>query len=154
MGMRTDRKGAAAVEFALVAPVLCGMILGMIEVGRAIQVQQVLVNAVREGCRAYCDNTATVTLNGQTYTGGTSAYAIALVQYSLENANVGITTSNINNVTVTASAPTTITLSGISLQSATVTATLPYSLVAYSPPFIMGSRNLTASITMSYPTNP
>ena len=29
-----------------------------------------LTNAVREGCRGYCDNTATVTLNGQTYTDG------------------------------------------------------------------------------------
>ena len=71
--MRTDRKGTAAVEFALVAPLLCVMILGMLEIGRALQVQQALTNAVREGCRGYCDNTTTVTFNGQTYTVGTSS---------------------------------------------------------------------------------
>jgi Flp pilus assembly protein TadG len=155
MGMRVDRKGTAAVEFALVAPLLCGLILGMLELGRAIQVQQALTNAVREGCRGYCDNATTVTFNGQTYTVGTSAYAIAVVKYCLQNANVGITASNISSVTVTASTPTTTTVPNTtpstSVQWATVTATLPYSLVAYSPPFIMGSRNLSASVTMRKP---
>ena len=110
MGMRTNRKGTAAVEFALVAPLLCIMILGMLEMGRALQVQQALTNAVREGCRGYCDNPTTVQLGGQgpSYTTNTPAYAIALVQYSLENANVGITTSNIGSVTVTASTSTPV----------------------------------------------
>ncbi|HLA83795.1 MAG TPA: TadE/TadG family type IV pilus assembly protein [Thermoguttaceae bacterium] len=48
---RKHRRGAAAVEFAIVAPVFFLMILGMIEVGRAIMVQQVITNASREGAR-------------------------------------------------------------------------------------------------------
>lgn len=45
------RRGAAAVEFAVVAPVLFLMIFGLIEFGRMIMVQQALTNAAREGCR-------------------------------------------------------------------------------------------------------
>jgi Flp pilus assembly protein TadG len=39
------------VEFAVVAPVFFLMILGMIEIGRAIMVQQIITNASREGAR-------------------------------------------------------------------------------------------------------
>jgi hypothetical protein len=45
------RRGVAAVEFAVVAPVLFTLMLGVWEVGRLIQVQQVLQNAAREGAR-------------------------------------------------------------------------------------------------------
>jgi Flp pilus assembly protein TadG len=48
---RRPRRGAAAVEFALIAPVLFLMIFGMIEFGRAVMVQQILTNASREGAR-------------------------------------------------------------------------------------------------------
>ncbi|MGB6041722.1 MAG: TadE family protein, partial [Pirellulales bacterium] len=48
---RKKRRGVAAVEFALVAPLFVLMVMGMIEVGRAIMVQQVLTNASREGAR-------------------------------------------------------------------------------------------------------
>ena len=46
------RCGVAIVEFALVAPVFFAMILGIIEVGRMLMVQEILVNAAREGARA------------------------------------------------------------------------------------------------------
>ena len=48
---RINRQGAAAVEFALVAPLFFAMIIGMIEAGRAIMVQQIITNASREGAR-------------------------------------------------------------------------------------------------------
>jgi Flp pilus assembly protein TadG len=46
-----SRRGAAAVEFAVIAPLLFMLIFGMIEIGRAIMVAQIVVNASREGCR-------------------------------------------------------------------------------------------------------
>ena len=46
-----SRGAAAAVEFALVLPVLVTLMVGLWEVGRIIQVQQVLSNAAREGAR-------------------------------------------------------------------------------------------------------
>lgn len=50
MRRRTD-SGAAAVEFALVVPILLALILGMIFFGRAYQVQSSLSMAAREGVR-------------------------------------------------------------------------------------------------------
>jgi Flp pilus assembly protein TadG len=149
--MRTSRRGVAAVEFAMVAPLLCGVVLGTLEIGRAIQVQIALTSAVREGCRGYCDNPATVTFNGQSYQTGSTSYATALVQYSLKNANVGITSANIGSVTITVSTGATATVNGVSVTPATVSASMPYSLVAYSPPFVLGSTTLSASITMRKP---
>ncbi|QDV83381.1 TadE/TadG family type IV pilus assembly protein [Planctomycetes bacterium TBK1r] len=49
--LRRRRKGAAAVEFALVAPFLILLVLGIIEFGRGMMVQQLLTNASREGAR-------------------------------------------------------------------------------------------------------
>src|SRR3954463_14275383 len=48
---RDRRRGTAAVEFALVAPLFVLLVFGMIEYGRMVMVQQLLVNAAREGAR-------------------------------------------------------------------------------------------------------
>ena len=45
------RRGAATVEFAIVAPLLLLVSFGMIEVTRAAQVKTTLSDAVRNGCR-------------------------------------------------------------------------------------------------------
>jgi Flp pilus assembly protein TadG len=47
---RSDR-GAAAVEFALVLPVLLVLVLGIVEFGRIYNVQISVTNAAREGAR-------------------------------------------------------------------------------------------------------
>ena len=46
------RRGAAAVECALVVPLLAIILLGMIEFGRAVMVKEILSNAARKGCRS------------------------------------------------------------------------------------------------------
>jgi len=49
---RTRRqRGAATVEFAVLAPVLLLAVFGLIEFGRMIMVKQAVTNAAREGCR-------------------------------------------------------------------------------------------------------
>jgi Flp pilus assembly protein TadG len=48
---RKNRRGAAVVEFAIVAPVFFLLVFGMIEYGRMVMVQQILTNASREGAR-------------------------------------------------------------------------------------------------------
>ena len=48
---RTRRRGAAAVEFAVVAPILFLLTLATIEFGRAMLVQQLMTNASRAGAR-------------------------------------------------------------------------------------------------------
>src|SRR5688500_6039647 len=53
MGKRlNDERGASAVEFALIVPVLIVLVLGIIEFGHAFQVQGTLSAAAREGVRA------------------------------------------------------------------------------------------------------
>ncbi|WP_028275015.1 TadE family protein [Arthrobacter sp. I3] len=47
----TKERGAVAVEFALLAPVLIMLLLGIMEFGRAYNVQISLSNAAREGVR-------------------------------------------------------------------------------------------------------
>ena len=49
--LRGQRTAAAAVEFALLSPLLVSLLLGLWELGRAIQVAQIVSNAAREGAR-------------------------------------------------------------------------------------------------------
>lgn len=51
MRRKTHDRGAAAVEFALVVPILLALILGMMVFGRAYQVQSSLSMAAREAVR-------------------------------------------------------------------------------------------------------
>lgn len=50
--LRRD-SGAAAVEFALVVPLLLLLVFGIVEFGRAYNAQVTLQHAVREGARYY-----------------------------------------------------------------------------------------------------
>jgi Flp pilus assembly protein TadG len=140
MRKETKRRGIAAVEFALVSPFLCLIIVGTIEVGRVVQVQCALTNAVREGCRGYADSTVTLTSGSQT---GTSSYAQSVVLGALGKANLNINTAN---VTVTTSS-TQVTVSGIAMTQVTVTASIPASKIAIFPPFFV-TRDLKATATM------
>jgi hypothetical protein len=45
------RRGASAVEFAIVAPIFFMLIFGMFEFGRMLMVQQLLTNGARSGSR-------------------------------------------------------------------------------------------------------
>src|SRR5438132_12269139 len=74
--LRKGRRGAAAVEFAIVLPVFVILVFGMIEYGRMVMVQQVITNASREGARR-------AVLDGAT----TSSVQTAVTSY-LTNAKV------------------------------------------------------------------
>ena len=47
----TRRRGQALVEFALIAPILILLIMGIVEFGRIFSAQQTVTNASREGAR-------------------------------------------------------------------------------------------------------
>lgn len=49
---RKGEKGAAAVEFALVLPLLVVLLVGMMEFGLALWRQEMITNATREAARA------------------------------------------------------------------------------------------------------
>jgi Flp pilus assembly protein TadG len=49
--MQSSERGAVAVEFAILLPVLLALVLGTLEFGRAYNAQISLTNAAREGAR-------------------------------------------------------------------------------------------------------
>jgi Flp pilus assembly protein TadG len=116
------------VEFAVVAPLFFLLILGMVEFGRMMMVQQIITNASREGARvAVLDNTTTsdVTTAVQNYlTGG-----------SVQGATV----------TVVPDPPNTAGYG----QPVTVTVRIAFNEVSWLPsPMFLGSKTLEASTVM------
>lgn len=51
MTRRYSERGAAAVEFALLLPILLALVFGVVEFGRAYHIQSTLSGAAREGVR-------------------------------------------------------------------------------------------------------
>lgn len=125
---RKHRKGAAVVEFAVVAPVLFLLIFGMIEFGRMVMVQQVLTNASREGARI-------AVLDGATTTDVTTA-----VQNYLAGASVSGAT-----ITVTPNPPSSAGYG----EPVTVSVSVGFDQVSWLPaPMFLSGRQLTATSVM------
>gem|GEM_PF-611441 len=131
---RITRQGAAAVEFALVAPLFFLMVFGMIEFGRMIMVQQVITNASREGARV-------AVLDGKT-----SADAKQIVTNYLSSAGISGATIAVLNENGAEVEPITIGWD----KPVTVTVQVPFSSVTWlpTPMFISADTNLTASAVM------
>lgn len=98
------RRGAAVVEFALIAPVFFTLVLAIIEFGRMMMVQQVLVNAAREGARASVlpgetDAQVTSVVSNYMSASGISGYTQTLSPTEASGASSG------TNMTLTVSVP-------------------------------------------------
>jgi Flp pilus assembly protein TadG len=121
------RRGIAATEFAIVAPVFFLMVIGFIEIGRALMVQQVLINASRVGARM------------ASTTGSTSSGVQSAVQdYTTSVAVPGVTVAVSPNP-ATAASGTVIT----------VTTSVGFNSVSWmSSPWFMGGKTLTSTSKM------
>jgi Flp pilus assembly protein TadG len=125
---RRKRRAAAAVEFAIVAPVFFLLVFGLIEYGRMVMVQQIITNASREGAR-------TAVLDGATTAGVTAAVNNYLTSGSISGATV----------TVNPNPPTTAQYG----DPVTVTVSVPFSQVSWLPsPMYLGGKTLTSSTVM------
>ena len=125
---KRQRRGAAVVEFAIVAPLFVLLIFGMVEYGRMVMVQQVLTNASREGARRAVGANAT-----------TSAVSTTVTDYLTNSAISGAT------VTVTPRPPSSAAFG----DPVTVSVTLPFSQVSWLPsPIYLGGVDLQASTVM------
>jgi Flp pilus assembly protein TadG len=125
---RRNRRGAAVVEFAIVAPVFFLLVFGMIEYGRMVMVQQVITNASREGARvAVLD-------------GATKSDVETKVGNYLSSAKISgqTTTVDPNNPSSAGyGAPVTVTVS------------VPFNKVSWLPsPFFLGGKTLSATSVM------
>ena len=125
----TRRRGVAAVEFAMVAPLFILLVFGILEYGRMVMVQQVLTNATREGARA------------AVLDGATSDSVAAKVNTYLHGASVPNATVTINPTNPSAAAMG---------DPVTVTAQLTFGQVSWlpSPMYISSSQALRASCVM------
>lgn len=125
---RKERLGVAAVEFAVVAPLFFLLLLGMIEIGRMVMVQQVITNASREGARiAVLDGT-------------TTADVMEAVETYLAGGGVRSAT-----VTVTPDPPSQAGYD----EPVTVTVRVPFNQVSWLPtPMFLGGVQLSAVTTM------
>lgn len=79
---RSSERGAVAVEFAILAPVLIMLILGIMEFGRAYNVQITLSNAAREGVRVMAIN------NSETNAKAASRNVAGALNPSLEDGKI------------------------------------------------------------------
>lgn len=118
------------VEFAVVSPLFLLLIVGVIEIGRAVEVVQILTNASREGARtaSYDSTTQTATVT-------------AAVNSYLSNAGI-------NGATTTVS-PDPPSGAGDG-QPVSVTVSIPFVDVSWLPsPFFLGGQSLQATSVMS-----
>jgi Flp pilus assembly protein TadG len=112
------RHGAAAVECAVIMTVLVPMLLGTWEVGRLVQVQQLLQNAAREGGR-------------QCAAGFQNAASIKQHMVTMLNANgIPCTASNVTITNLTNSARSDPT-SANQLDEFQVTVSIPFNSVRW-----------------------
>lgn len=125
---RKQRRGAAAVEFAVVAPVFLLLVFGMIEYGRMVMVQQIITNASREGARvAVLDGSS-----NQTVLDVVNQY---LNSGSISGAIITVDPTNPNDAEFG--------------DPVTVSVDIPFSQVSWLPsPMYLGGRTLSATTVM------
>jgi Flp pilus assembly protein TadG len=122
------RRGAVAIEFALVAGVFFLLVFAIFEFGRVIMIRQVLVAASREGARA------------ATLEHATEADVRASVEDLLADTTVAGATVEVS--------PTNLETMGFG-DPVTVRAQIPYSSVTWlAPMWISGSSQLTGTSVM------
>lgn len=127
---RKKRRGASAVEFAVVAPVFFLLIFGMIEFGRMVMVQQILTNASREGARL-------AVLDGTTSSDVQTAVSAYLTNSSISGEGMTVTLDPTNPQTAQAG------------QAVTVTVSIPFGDVSWFPtPKFANDKTLNASTVM------
>jgi Flp pilus assembly protein TadG len=130
---RRDRRGAAIVEFAIVAPLLFLLVISILEFGWAMMAQTTLINAAAEGARVGV-------LDG------------ALVSDVANSVNQYLTAAGLPRVTpvVSPSPPSSATAG----QDVTVTVNLPFSQVSLLPvPRWLGNITLTGTSAMRRETS-
>ena len=121
---RLNERGASAVEFALLLPVLMLVLFGTIEFGMVMYSREVLTNASREGARAGIVQQTPKPTVGQIQ-GVVTNY---LTNTGINPANVTVTVTGAggvfpNNLTVSASYPYQFFAPGILMLGNTITLT-------------------------------
>src|SRR5437667_10401116 len=150
----TERRGAAAVELAITVGLVCWLLLGMWEIARMVEIQQIVGNAAREGAR-------------QASTGQVSdTQVIQVVKQYLQDAGIPAATAANANVTVTnlgfsgnPTPPDNNPVNATELDRLQITVSIPFEsvrwislyLVTNSSTTITGQTTFSCLKDLSYP---
>jgi len=95
------RKGAAAVEFALLLPLLFTMVLGLMEIGRGAMVSKTLDNAVRNGAQVAAQsnssNATVISRINSVLTANNITAANATITIKVKDVVADVSTANPND---------------------------------------------------------
>jgi Flp pilus assembly protein TadG len=121
------------VEFAFIAPVFFMLVIGMVEFGRAMMVQQALTNAARQGARL-------ATLDSTNNSSNPTPTSLVTTEV-----NQALSAANISGAS-TAISPALPAAAG---QDVSVTVSVPYTSVTWVPsPWFLGGATLTSNCVM------
>lgn len=118
-----DQRGGAAIEFAIVAPVLFTIVFGGIDMGRMLYADQSLQNATQKAARYYSLNssysTSSVTQYLQSQVAGGMGAQVSVSYASTSSCN---SNANVTCTTITATYPFTFAASYLGFGSKTIRA--------------------------------
>lgn len=139
---RHDRRGAAIVEMALVLPIFFGVVLGIVEFGRAMMVSQMVTNSAREATRmAIIDGSTNTTVE---------TWAKDFLNSSINVAASDVTVA----ITVVAAPgnddPNNQVGNAQARDLVTVDISVPFDKVSYLPGSYLKGKNLTAKSSMRH----
>jgi Flp pilus assembly protein TadG len=142
MNRRQNRCGAALVEMALVLPIFFGVVLGIVEFGRAMTVSQMVTNATRESTRmAIIDGSTNTTVE---------TWAEDFLNSSINVAASDVTVA----ITVVAAQgnddPNNQVGNAQARDLVTVNISVPFDEVSYVPGSYLNGKNLTAQSSMRH----
>lgn len=138
------RRGAVAVEFAFVAPVLLAIIVGLLELSRVYTIQNCLETAAREGARFAALDRSGMMMSGKTanqkIVDDVKNY-LASNNINPERVKVNVVTADDSNNEFDLDDPNN------DLELFEVQVEVPYSAVSYSPVSDANDYTLNAAIT-------
>ncbi|QDU61311.1 TadE-like protein [Planctomycetes bacterium Pan216] len=140
------RRGVAAVELAVIAPLLVGLVLGAIELGRALEVSQMLSMAVREGGRR-----AATEFKGITSPDNETNEVIADIRKILNAQGIPADEATVEVLNETTGATANLNDPNMDGELFRINVSIPFSEVAYLTPVFLQGQNLNASIVMRAP---
>jgi Flp pilus assembly protein TadG len=142
MNRRHNRRGAALVEMALVLPIFFGVVLGIVEFGRAMMVSQMVTNAAREATRlAIIDGSTNTTVD---------TWVKGFLKDSINVAAGDVTVT----ITVVAAQGNDDPMNQVGNAQArdlvTVNVSVPFDKVSYVPGNYLNGKNLSAQSSMRH----
>ena len=140
---RLRRRGAVAVEFAMVAPLLLGVVVGLTELARIYSVQNALESAAREGARF-----AAIDRSGMLHEGVTAnAKLVSDVKSILASVGIDPNKVEVNVVKAGSDQPFDLDDPENDLQLFEVRVEVPYSEISYSPVSDSNDYGLASALT-------